>query len=94
MHHLQLVEAQREVQDLGELLGQGLLPLQVLGGVVVGLAGQSAQEAAQRCFCEGGGGRRGTETRQEGERAGKGRTEGETLPQRRRGEEIQSVLVK
>lgn len=55
MHHLQLVEAQREVQDLGELLGQGLLPLQVLGGVVVGLAGQSAQEAAQRCFCEGGG---------------------------------------
>lgn len=54
--HLQLVEAQREVQDLGELLGQGLLPLQVLGGVVVGLAGQSAQEAAQRRFCEGGGG--------------------------------------
>lgn len=58
MHHLQLVEAQREVQDLGELLGQGLLPLQVLGGVVVGLAGQSAQEAAQRCFCEGGGGKK------------------------------------
>lgn len=50
--HFQLVEAQREVQDLGELLGQGLLPLQVLGGVVVGLAGQSSQEAAQRRLCE------------------------------------------
>lgn len=50
--HFELVEAQREVQDLGELLGQGLLPLQVLGGVVVGLAGQSSQEAAQRRFCE------------------------------------------
>lgn len=61
--HLQLVEAQREVQDLGELPGQGLLPLQVLGGVVVGLAGQRSQEAAQRRLC----GDRGRQAGEEGE---------------------------
>lgn len=49
--YLQLIEAQSEVQDLGELLGQRLLPLQVLSGVVVRLAGQSSQEAVQRCLC-------------------------------------------
>ena len=41
------------MQDLGELLGQRLLPLQVLSGVVVSLAGQSSQEAVQRRLCEG-----------------------------------------
>lgn len=49
--YFQLIEAQSEVQDLGELLGQRLLPLQVLSGVVVRLAGQSSQEAVQRCLC-------------------------------------------
>lgn len=39
------------MQDLGELLGQRLLPLQVLSGVVVSLAGQSFQEAVQRRLC-------------------------------------------
>jgi len=40
------------VQDLRELLGQRLLPLQVLSGVVVCLAGQSSQQAVQRRLCE------------------------------------------
>lgn len=64
--YLQLIKAQREVQDLCKLLGQRLLPLQVLSGVVVRLAGQSSQEAVQRRLCErekakggGGGCRRG-----------------------------------
>lgn len=39
------------MQDLRELLGQRLLPLQVLGGVVVRLAGQSSQQAVQRRLC-------------------------------------------
>lgn len=46
--YFKLIKAQREVQDLGELLGQRLLPLQVLSGVVVSLAGQSSKEAVQR----------------------------------------------
>lgn len=50
--YFELIKAQCEVQDLGKLLGQRLLPLQVLSGVVVGLAGQSSQEATQRRFCE------------------------------------------
>lgn len=49
--YFELVKAQCEVQDLGELLGQRLLPLQVLSGVVVRLAGQSSQEAVQRRLC-------------------------------------------
>ena len=51
--YFQLVETQREVQDLGELLGQGLLPLQVLSGVVISLTGQRSQEAVQCRLCEG-----------------------------------------
>lgn len=53
--YLELVKAQREVQDLGELLGQRLLPLQVLSGVVVSLAGQSSQQAVQRRLWRGRG---------------------------------------
>lgn len=49
--YFKLVKAQCEVQDLGELLGQRLLPLQVLSGVVVSLAGQSSQKAVQRRLC-------------------------------------------
>lgn len=48
--HLQLVEAECEVQDLSELLGQGLLPLQVLHGRVR-RAGQRLQQAAQGVLC-------------------------------------------
>ena len=43
---LELVEAQREVQDLCKLLGQRLLSLQVLRGVLVRRAGQRPQQAA------------------------------------------------
>lgn len=50
--YFQFIKAQCEVQDLCELLGQRLLPLQVLSGVVVSLAGQSSQEAVQRCLCK------------------------------------------
>lgn len=50
--NLQLVKAQGEVQDLGELLRQRLFPLQVLGRVVVRLVGQSTQQAVQRRFCQ------------------------------------------
>lgn len=50
--YFQLIKAQREVQDLGKLFGQGLLSLQVLSGVVESLAGQSYEKAAQRRFCE------------------------------------------
>lgn len=49
--YFELIKAQCEVQDLSELLGQRLLPLQVLSGVVVSLAGQSSQEAVQRRLC-------------------------------------------
>lgn len=49
--YLQLIEAEREVQDLGELLGQGLLPLQVLHGSVR-RAGQRLQQAAQGVLCK------------------------------------------
>jgi len=44
--YLQLVEAEGEVEDLGELLGQGLLPLEVLGRGVRG-AGEGFQQAPQ-----------------------------------------------
>lgn len=44
--HLQLVEAQREVKDLGELPRQRLLLLQVLCGATAG-AGQESQQAVQ-----------------------------------------------
>lgn len=50
--YFKLIKAQCEVQDLGKLLGQRLLPLQVLSGVVVSLTGQSSQEAVQRRLCE------------------------------------------
>ena len=52
MSYFKLIKAQCEVQDLSELLGQRLLPLQVLSGVVQSLAGQSSQEAMQRRLCE------------------------------------------
>lgn len=48
--YLQLIEAEREVEDLGELFGQGLLPLQVLHGRVR-RAGQRLQQASQGIFC-------------------------------------------
>lgn len=44
--HLELVEAQREVEDLGELFGQSLLPLQMLSGCE-GWARQRLQQALQ-----------------------------------------------
>lgn len=50
--YFKLIKAQCEVQDLGELLGQRLLPLQVLSGVVISIAGQSSQEAVQCCLCD------------------------------------------
>ena len=43
--YFKLIKAQSEVQDLRELLGQGLLPLQVLSRVAVSLTGQSSQKA-------------------------------------------------
>lgn len=48
--HLELIEAEGEVQDLGELLGQGLLPLQVLGRGVGG-AREGLQQAPQGVLC-------------------------------------------
>lgn len=51
---LELVETQREVQDLGELLGQSLLALQVLRGAVRH-AGKGSQKAVQSRLCGGKG---------------------------------------
>lgn len=47
---LQLVEAEREMKDLGKLFGQRLLSLQVLHGSVR-RAGQGLQQAAQGVLC-------------------------------------------
>lgn len=44
--YLELIEAEGEVEDLGKLLGQGLLPLKVLGRSVWG-AGEGLQQAPQ-----------------------------------------------
>lgn len=49
--HLQFVEAEGKMKDLGELLGQGLLSLQVLHGGV-GWASQRLQQAAQGVLCK------------------------------------------
>lgn len=51
--NLELVEAEREMQDLGELLGEGLLLLQVLSGSVR-RAGQRLQQALQGFLCAAG----------------------------------------
>lgn len=48
--YLQLIEAEREVEDLCKLFGQGLLPLQVLHGGVR-RAGQRLQQTSQGIFC-------------------------------------------
>lgn len=47
---LELVEAQREVQDVGELPGQSLLLLQVLSGSGAG-AGEDVQQTLQAGLC-------------------------------------------
>lgn len=44
--YLELIKAEGEVEDLGELLGQGLLPLEVLGWGIRG-AGEGLQQAPQ-----------------------------------------------
>lgn len=51
--NLELIEAEREMQDLGELLGEGLLFLQVLSGSVR-RAGQRLQQALQGFLCDAG----------------------------------------